>query len=55
MTKLSFDILTIFQSFYAVWDANLVPTGLKFNNLLGMSNLATLDSIILDKKAIFHK
>lgn len=52
--KLSLDVMIIYQQSFAAWDANLVPAHVHFNNLMGMKNLGTLDSIIISKKTILN-
>ena len=54
MLKLSLDIMDIFQSYFAVWDINLVPANLHFNNPLGLSPLGNVDSLILNKEALIN-
>ena len=52
MLRLSSDIMNIFQTYFAIWDINLVPANLHFNNLLAIKSLGNVDSVILNKRAI---
>lgn len=54
LLKLSIDFMVIFQSFFAVWDINLIPCELHFNKFLAMSKLGTIDSIIASKEVIIN-
>ena len=54
LMKLGLDINIIVHSYYASWDVNLIPAGLHFNNLFGLKRLGTLDSILLNRSAIFN-
>lgn len=54
LLKLSLEITEIFQSYFAEWDINLVPSNVHFNNPNAMSTLGNVDSIILNKRAIIN-
>jgi hypothetical protein len=55
LLKMSLEITDIFQSYFAEWDINLVPSNVHFNNPNAMSTLGNVDSILLNKRAIINE
>lgn len=50
--ELVFDMVSIMQAYFLEWDINLVPAGVKFNNLRAMQKLPWVGHVVTSPAAM---
>ena len=54
MSHLCMEAVVYFHAYYVLWDVNLVPANIIFNNLHVMKNLAQVDTIVCSKETFIN-
>ena len=54
MSHLVMEAVVYFHAYYVLWDVNLVPANIIFNNLRTMKNLGQVGTIICSKAAFIN-
>ena len=53
LAKLTMECTVFFHAYFTMWDVNLVPANINFNNFKVMKQMGQVDSIICSKSAFF--
>ena len=54
MAKLTIEFTIYFHAYFVMWDINLIPALVEFNNLSVMRHMAQIDSIICSKSSFLN-
>ena len=53
LAKLTMEAVIFFHAYFTMWDVNLVPAQLNYNELKIMKSMGQIDSVVCPKSAFF--
>ena len=53
LAKITMEAVIFFHAYFSLWDVNLVPAQLNYNQMKIMKSMGQIDSVVCSKSAFF--